>query len=30
MRNVAFTQRGFEEYNSWFENDPDMIERIKL
>lgn len=30
MRTVAFTPKGFEEYNNWFELDPQMIDRIKL
>lgn len=30
MRTVAFTQKGFEEYNNWFEVDSQMIDRIKL
>jgi toxin YoeB len=30
MRTVAFTQKGFEEYNNWVEVDRQIIDRIKL
>jgi toxin YoeB len=30
MRTVAFTPKGFEEYNSWVEVDREIIDRIKL
>ena len=29
MKNVAFTQTAFEEYNEWFETDDQIIDRIK-
>jgi toxin YoeB len=30
MRNVTFTRKAFEEYNGWFENNPQMVDRVKL
>lgn len=30
MKNVAFTQHAFMEYNDWFEVDIRMVSRIKL
>ena len=30
MRQVAFTPIAFKEYNDWFEDNPKMIERIKI
>jgi len=30
MKNVAFTQAAFEEYNEWFESNPQIIDRIKI
>jgi toxin YoeB len=29
MRNVAFTQIAFDEYNEWFETNKQTIDRIK-
>lgn len=29
MRNVAFTQTAFDEYNEWFITDKKIIDRIK-
>jgi toxin YoeB len=29
MKNVAFTQTAFEEYNEWFETNGQIIDRIK-
>jgi toxin YoeB len=29
MRNVTFTSKAFEEYNEWFENNLQIIGRIK-
>ena len=30
MRNVTFTSKAFEEYNEWFDNNLQIIERIKI
>jgi toxin YoeB len=30
MRNVTFTRKAFEEYNEWFDNNPQMVDRVKL
>ena len=30
MQTVAFTQKGFEEYNEWFETNKQIIDRIKI
>lgn len=30
MRQVAFTPTAFKEYNDWFEDNPKIIERIKM
>lgn len=30
MRTVAFTQKGFEEYNEWFEIERQKVDRIKI
>jgi len=30
MRQVAFTPLAFNEYNAWFDDNPKIIERIKL
>ncbi|MEO7310749.1 MAG: Txe/YoeB family addiction module toxin [Chitinophagaceae bacterium] len=30
MRIVAFTQKGFEEYNEWFATNLAIIDRIKI
>jgi toxin YoeB len=29
MKNVAFTSQAFKEYNEWFENNLEIIDRIK-
>ena len=29
MRNLAFTKPAFDEYNEWFVNSPQIIDRIK-
>ncbi len=29
MRNVAFTQAAFDEYNEWFKTNKQIIDRIK-
>jgi toxin YoeB len=29
MKNVAFTRLAFEEYNEWFNSNPEIIKRIK-
>ncbi|MDB5029485.1 Txe/YoeB family addiction module toxin [Mucilaginibacter sp.] len=29
MRNLAFTPSAFNEYNAWFETNPQIIQRIK-
>jgi toxin YoeB len=30
MKTVAFTQKGFEEYNEWFVTNIQIIDRIKI
>ena len=30
MRNLAFTQTAFDEYNEWFESNYQIIDRIKV
>jgi len=30
VRIVAFTQKGFEEYNEWFATNASIIDRIKI
>lgn len=30
MRNVSFTSKAFEEYNEWFENNIQIVDRIKI
>jgi toxin YoeB len=29
LRNLAFTPSAFNEYNQWFENNPQIVQRIK-
>jgi toxin YoeB len=30
MRQVAFTQQAFKEYNQWFEGNKSIVDRIKI
>jgi len=29
LRNLSFTPSAFNEYNDWFENNPQIVQRIK-
>jgi toxin YoeB len=30
LRNLSFTPPAFNEYNDWFENNPQVVQRIKI